>query len=395
MEVVTILGQELPIRLSPSFIGNAACPLLLKLRYIDKIETAYTRISAERGAAAHLAIAKLTDICVQEKMSPSRLADEQLRVAVAEATPHSIYAELGTIFSWVSLWRERTDLMLKFLVGFEERMAINLKYDEAPWDTADYRGIVDKIHIISKKKAIVTDYKSTPAIWAQTYLDAFEPGTFYCWLVWKFYPQIEEFIFRVNFLRYGFFRDTVRTKQQLQLYEQQLHVRRQKLREIVSWDPIPGEHCGLCDFVELCPLSQDTSELPQEIITPEQAVRVAHAVRVKEEWLKRGKAKLKSFVEHNNPVEFNGWAYGYKASPSKKYDKVLLERVCAEYGIPFTEVVNVNGKAMKKLEKRAEKEEGALLEELAAIATYDGKTQFKGYKLAGDDEGNDNAEEEG
>ena len=387
-QIATILGCELPVRLSPSFLQKAACPLCLKWTYIDQILTRYMRRNALRGQAAHEAAAELTSICLHEHLPVGKLSDEQLRTAVAHATPHEIYAEIGNIFNWLGLWRDRFDLLPKNLIGYEEPISIDERYDETGWEEATYRGIVDVFHKFGKT-AVVWDYKSQPNVLSQTALDQHDQGSFYCWLISKFYPQIEEFIFRVWYLRHGFYAETRRSKRDIQLFEQKLLVQKQKLVEIQSWDPIPGEHCGVCDFIDRCPLAEDRSPLPTEIVTPEQAQRVASELRVKEEWAKHAKAKLKVYVEHNDDVELQGYAYGFRSSERGEWNRRLLGKVLRDFQLEDEEYFNPNGKKLAQLLKRARRQEGNLLERLEAARALKAKTAFRGYKVVGDDEGAD------
>jgi hypothetical protein len=383
--VATIAGAELPLKLSPTFLERAACPLCLKWSYIDRLITSSSRTSALRGAAAHLAIAVLTKCCLDEKILPSRLSDEHLRRAIAQATPHEIYPQIGPIFEWVSLWRERFLLQPKQLVGFEERMAISERFDEAAWSDAAYRGIVDVIHI-RDRTAIVTDYKSQPNILSQAALDQHDKGSFYCWLVSKFYPQIEEFVFRLWYLRYGFYAETRRSRHQLDLFEQQLFVRRQKIAEIERWQPIAGDHCGVCDFNHLCPLGQTSSPLASELVTHEQALKLASELRVKEEWIKRARGQLKVYVEKNeDPIELAGYAYGFRASETVQHDAGALIDPLRENDLTLSTYLVGKTKPLAKLLKKLD-QASELRDQLEAARVVKVTTRFKGYKLAGDDE---------
>jgi hypothetical protein len=314
-DVATICGVELPVQLSPTFLQHAACPQCLRWTYVDRLPR-YARTTSTRGRAVHEALARLTSLCRSKRILPRRLTDEDLQSAIAAATPHEIWGEIGLIFEWVALWRKRFDLAPKELVGHEERMAIDDRFQDAAWSEASYRGVVDLLHVFGKK-AVITDYKGQPNILPQAGLDRHEQGSFYCWLLSKYYPHLEEFYFRIWYLRYGFFAVTRRSRRQLAFFEESLLAKKQKVLEIESWDPIPGEHCGVCDFIHLCPIAADEAPLPTEIVTPEQATRVASALRVKEEWAKEARTKLKVYVEHNEAVQLPGFIYDFRAAPQR------------------------------------------------------------------------------
>lgn len=335
--LATILGETLSVPLSPTFLQHASCPLCLRWSYVDKSVPRLPRLSTLRGAVAHLAIALLSEHCMKADTPPSQLTDTHLRNAIVVSAPHEVYSELGTIFEWLSLWRERFALRPKHLVGYEERMAIDETFREVVWSQAAYRGIVDVIHLVGRT-AIVTDYKGKPNVLSQAALAEHEQGWFYCWLVSKFYPQAEEFVFRIWYLRYGFYAETRRTRRQLDAFEQVLFMKRDKIAAIERWEPIAGQHCAVCDFVPICPLATGASELPVQIRTKDEAVRVASELRVKEQWVKEARAQLKTYVEHNDDVELSGYAYGFRGptahakTPFRGYNLVSDDRAAGDEG---------------------------------------------------------------
>jgi len=312
--VIEVLGEEFPLIISPTRLQHAACPLSFKLTYLDRTVPRYRRPAAARGIVAHHAVALLTARCLDAVILPNQLTDDDLRDAIARAASHDVYPELGSIYDWLSLWRERFALRPRELVGYEERIAIDERFQWTSWDDASFRGIVDVVHLARRMRtAIVTDYKSMPNLLSHAALVEHEQGSFYCWLVSKFYPQVEDFIFRVWYLRYGCYVETMRTRRQLEHFEQAMLIKRQMITEITEWKPIAGRHCGVCDFVHVCPLANDDSALPDELVSDEQAVRVAGELRAKEEWVKEARTKLKTYVTHNDEVRLPGYAYGFRA----------------------------------------------------------------------------------
>ena len=278
MKKLTILGQELNVKLSPSFIKNAACPFYLKCNYVDRVENRYIRVAAERGKAAHEAIYELLLGCVERELPPAELPDGLIRDAVQKHTPHTILSEVGNIFAWVRLWAERFRLPAH-VIGLEEKIGLDDDYNEAAFADSSYRGIVDLLQI-KQEHAIVTDWKSQPHIMNQAELDENEQLTFYCWLVWKLYPEVEKFTARIWYLRYGFYGETVRTEEDLDAFEHTLIIKERKISEIANWDPIPGSHCQYCDYILQCPIALDLSPDNTEIISQKQAVIAAMKLTV-------------------------------------------------------------------------------------------------------------------
>lgn len=387
MKKLVVLGHELNVKVSPTFLQNAACPLCLKLQYIDRVEDRYIRVSALRGSAAHEAIADLTSIAITDKMPIQELSDDALLSAVSKYTPHEIFAEIGNVLRWVRLWRDRYKINLDHYVGHEEKMAIDDDGEECAWDTAAFRGIVDYIDIRPGGHCIITDYKSQAGVFSQARLDNHDQLTFYCWLASKFYgTRIKQFSARIWYLQYGFYGETTRTMQDINAFEQQLHVQVEKVMEIDNWNPIPGDHCGLCDFIHLCPVGQDNSEVPQQIVSQTQAVRSAQRLRVLESMTSQLKKGLRSYVEANDAIRLGGdFIYGFRSYDKKKWNPQLVEELLRSNGYSVVEIANLDARKLGKFITGLQKSDIALADELEAIVESETRTVFSGYKLGVND----------
>ena len=269
MKKLKVLGCDLDVKISPTFLQSAACPFCLKCKYIDHIENVYIRVNTLRGQAAHEAIAELTQMALDEKMPVQELSDEQVFEAAVRHTPSEIVSEQNNILKWTLLWRDRFKLS-KHHFGHEERMALDDAFQECPWDEASYRGIVDILEVAGPH-AIVTDYKSQARPMSQHELDNHDQLTHYCWLVDKQYGGegrgIKRYSGRIWYLQYGFYHQTERTREDLALYEKRMHAQVQKIADISSWDPVPCDHCVVCDFVHICPIAENVSSPPSRCST--------------------------------------------------------------------------------------------------------------------------------
>jgi len=374
-----VLGQELSLKLSPSFLTNAACPKYLKLHYVDKVDDRYIRVAAERGSAAHAAIDELMGACQEGMIQPSSLSIEQVSDAVQKHTPHTILAELGEILAWCRLWAERYKIS-PHLYGVEEKVALDEQFEDTTWDNASYRGILDVIDI-EKEHCTITDWKSQPHIMNQAELDTHEQLTMYCWLASKLYPHVKRFTARIWYLRFGFYAETTRSMEDLAAFEQLLLLKERKILEIDNWDPIPGKHCQYCDVIMHCPLAQDLSTTNTEVISQAQAIAVAQRITVMDALSKELKGKLKGYVKKNDAVMFGDkWVWGFRAKESIYWDVGDLAEVLAEYGHELTEVASVDSRKLKKLIKAAVKEDSGMDAELERIQKTKVRTTFSGYK---------------
>jgi len=380
MKKLVVLGKTLDVKLSHSFIQNAACPFYLKCNYVDKLQEKYIRVAAERGKAIHEALATLLQGCVDKGIQPSDLHDTLIREVVQNHTPSHIMSEVGLILSWAMMWRDKFKLPAH-VEGIEEKIGLDDEYDECEFATASYRGILD-LWQLKDGHALITDWKSQNHIMSQTELDQHEQMTFYCWLLWKLYPDdIEKFTCRIWYLRYNFFMDTVRTEQDLIEFENALIIKERKITEITSWDPIPGKHCGYCDYILHCPIAKDLSPENQAIITQEQAIIAAQKLTVIEALKGELTNNLKEYVKANDEVMIgDNWVYGYSHSQSDKWSAEKLAPILKKHGHDVSELANADTKKVKKLLKQATKENPALAADIEKIREEKHTTKFQGYQ---------------
>lgn len=379
MKVIKVDGKDLKLRLSPSFIERANCPLALRMHYVDKVGEKYVRIAAERGKAVHAAIADLIKLCRDGDIQPKQLGLTDLQDALQKHTPPEIMSEVSLMLSWLKLWAERYKISPN-IHGYEEALALDEDFDECEWDKASYRGILDVIET-KGNYCVIEDWKSQPHIMSQTELDEHEQLTMYCWLVWKLYPHLTRFRARIWYLRYGFYDETERTEADLVEFEHALMIKERKISEINNWEPRPGKHCQYCDYIHMCPLANDLSIENTEVISQEQAVQAAKRVTVMEQLTKELKGKLKEYVKAHDDVRTgDGWVYGFNHRKSVKYDPKEVAEVLEEYGFEFPSVVNVDARAMKKLLKEASKEMPDLEMAIEEIQKEKHTTTFEGFK---------------
>jgi len=383
MRVLEVMGEKLEVKVSPTWLDKAVCPAALKFQYIDKRKRDYS-VAAERGSAAHEAISDLTNICLDRSCQPKDLSDDVVSKIVDDKTDHRLFEEVQNILQWVQKWRDRYRLS-KYMVGHEERMAIDTNFDEVDWNVADYRGIVDVIDIHGTH-CVVTDYKSQPHVVSQTELDNHFQLTFYTWLVSKFYPFVKTFEVRLWYLRYGFYATTPRTMDQIAEFEEGLMLKVKKVMSIDSWDPIPGTYCKWCDHTGVCPIGRpdkngNYSPIPEAIITDKQAKFYASELRVLEERRKKLSDAVRNYVKgQEEPVDLgNGFAYGYIPSESMFFAPDKVMSVLRDHGVDPSAYATFSATTMKKLLKITERDQPSLYQDLEDIVNIRAKTRFGGF----------------
>lgn len=390
MRKLNILGQELLLRISPTFLENASCPMCLKYTYVDKETDFFSRIAALRGTAAHEAIADLTRLCQKEEIQPAELDDSVIKDKVAEKSSHEILSEIGEVFAWVRLWRDRFRIS-DDMVGFEERMALDENFVTTTWDEGSWRGIVDMIDINNANDhCTITDYKSRAGIFGKGAMHALPQMRFYAWLVSKYYPDVKSFSVKIWYLRYGFAQETRFSLDDMAVFQQTLQLQETKIADISDWEPIPGDHCGVCSHIHRCPIALDTSPIPANIITLEQAERSAGRLRVAESLIKELKTKLKSYVNANDSVRIEGnFVYGFKETTSRVYPAAKVEEILVDNNRQLSEIAKVDARALKKFLRNLRDEDPRLAERIEETVEETHKTTFKGFKATDDDDDGD------
>lgn len=388
MKLLRVLDNELKVRVSPSFLRRAACPLALRLEYVDKVPTRFTRTNARAGTAAHEAIAKLTELAMENRIQPREFDNKVIEEYTMASCGHDLFEQMGEVLEWVTKWRDNFRLDHKAIVGVEERVAINEQHEECAWDVASYRGILDLIEVHGGKDAVITDHKSQPNVLSQTELDRHEQLTFYCWLNSKFYPSVKTYRARIFYLRYGFYAETERTHADIQAFERILEMKVRKIMDIQSWDPVPGDHCGMCDFVDRCSFATELPEVPRHIITQEQAAKAAGYVHVIDNLSKALKAKLRAYVKDNDSVRLDGDIfYGYAPKRSSRYPFSELREILEEAGHDVAELSNLDKRKVTKLLKELRRDgDDETADRIEAIAIEEVKTRFGLHKVGVEEE---------
>lgn len=384
MKVLSVLGQDVNLKLSPSFMEKANCPLYLKKNYADRIGDKYIRIPAMRGQALHAAIEALVRFTEEEECAVIDITDEQLMDALVENSAREVMEEAPMMIECLTLWRDKWRKS-EHIYGYEEKLALDENFEETAWDNGSYRGILDIVDIIDTH-CRTTDWKSQPNILSKTDLAAHEQLTHYCWLAWKTYPHLETFSARIWYLRYGFYHETERTIDELKEYEKALLFRERKILEISDWEPVPGKHCVYCDYIHTCPLSSTENLVPLDpmvTLNQEHAIAIAEKLTVMEHWSKAAKERLKDYVKKSGAVKTSdNWIYGLEKSTGEDWDSEKVFEVLEKHGFEPASIANVDKKKLKKLMKEAtyENDNPEVEADLNAIVGEKHSTRFKGWK---------------
>jgi len=218
--------------------------------------------------------------------------------------------------------------------------------------------------------AVITDWKSGRIVPETVEKDL--QLRIYGWGVQQaLYPDAQEILLRLHFLRYGAEREILLLPEDLGTVPQELEAKIAVIEAEKHFDPKPGSFCGWCGVTAHCPVMAQAL-VPVEILAPatkEQAAKAATlllAIRAMDTELT---ARLKSWVKEFGPVVVGDSVYGPSVSTSydldaqEVTDKLLGDGLAPEQVWPLLNVTKTSlERGLKKLKRKD------LLEELLSAA---------------------------
>ncbi len=146
------------------------------------------------------------------------------------------------------------------------------------------------------------------------------------------YPDIEEVLLRLHFLRYGREREVLLGPENLKDVPEMLEEKIGRIEKDKHFDPTPGSFCGMFGVTAQCPV-MSKALAPVEVLAPatrEQAEKAASLLLALQKMEKDLSARLKDWGRENGPVQVGDLVYGPTAVTSydlnaEKVTEVLLE----------------------------------------------------------------------
>ena len=359
---------------SHSRIEKASCPFSFKNKYVDRVK-GRDHESSQFGKSFHDIVADVIRAQVSEK-SYELFGQEGL---IRRHMPLSIGHMMQSMVEIFETFRKRFYINRETIVGVEESLAIDEFGNEARWDDAWLRGIVDVIEIDGDTLTI-TDHKTQWNILNDEDMRKNEQLTMYCYLAHKHYPQLTKFRVQIYFARYGTYRRSERTMEDLEKFEAITRERISQVEAIEEFVPIPGRWCMYCECMNDCPLAkyEPKSTTIPEVITADQVVEMARLLNVREEQIKRLRAALQMYCSEHGSIEYSDkQRYGYVPTESETWNPAELKKVLDEHGQDITEHVNISVRSVRKLINQAQRLHPDLADAVEGIAKTVKKTTFK------------------
>jgi RecB family exonuclease len=219
--------------------------------------------------------------------------------------------------------------------GVENRLAFDGNWQPCEFfsDEAYFRMVID-FHFRQDSLGVIVDWKTNREV-PQTVAKDLQLRTYGWGLRQALYPEVQEVLLRLHFLRYGKEREVMLESQDLAEVPDELEARIRTIEADKNYDPTPGSFCGLCGVTPHCPVMSQALA-PIEVLAPttrEQAEKTASLLLTLQKMEKELAARLKEWVKENGPVQVGDMIYGPARVVSYDLNAQAVVQVLLEAGL--------------------------------------------------------------
>ena len=346
-ESVMKSGEKKPMAYSWSRINSfEKCPFMFKMQYIDKKVTEINPIMVV-GRVVHDAINIYNKHCLKANVENDfDRWEECADLALAkENLPEEYYDET---LKMIKSYAQSHSIGLESVVGSEEEIAINRKFEQVDWNADDvwFRGIIDYLQIMDLFGKI-TDYKTG---WLMS-VPKFQ-FKIYAWLISKIYPHLTKFEVEIDFVRHEFSKSFHVEADEIPEIEKRLLGKINKIEMETEFEPTVGEACNYCGCWRWCPAMKEKDVVYKVPTTKDEAIKLAQVLEKHNKMRAEVTKILKAYCDDHDRVITGGLQYGYIPTESweiKDIDTLLVK--ADEVGLDMFQVLSVDGRKLKKLLK--------------------------------------------
>lgn len=287
---------------------HGGCPFAYKLIRIDKIP----RVTAEPliiGQMLHELAARYLNRLISQGL--------QTDWAFAQSiTPKEAPADVLEV--WPRFF-ENFILPPTESPGVEKQLAFNRQWEPCAYHAPEvyFRMVLDWT-FLQGGLAVVQDFKSNRAIME---IGKNLQTRIYGWGAKRaLYPDAQEILLRLHFMRYGADRETLLLPEDLATVPAELDAKIAEIEAEKHFDPRPGSYCSWCGVQSHCKVMANAL-IPVEVLAPatrEQAEKAATLLLAVREMDKMITGRLKSYVQEYGTVQVGDQIYG--PSTSTTYD---------------------------------------------------------------------------
>lgn len=263
------------------------CPFKFKSRVIDKVPFEVSPVLS-CGSAVHDCLRDYALECYKAKTTQLFSDWEKICLKALKKHPLSPSDEV-TVLEAVKEYVEANQIELDGLAGVEEEVALSKTFKPCKWDTAFFRGIIDKLYI-RNDVCKISDYK--------TGFDM-SPNPFqlevYAWMVSKLYPEMEYFQVELDFTRFSVKKSWDILKKDIPAIERKIMSKIEAIEEDEKFEPRVSSKCEFCPYWRRCPAVKKGHEVVG-CTTDKSAIELMKSIVTLQKVLSERKEILKDFV---------------------------------------------------------------------------------------------------
>ena len=245
--------------------------------------------------------------------------------------------------------------------GVENRLAFDVSWQPCEFfaEEAFFRMVID-FHFRQDSLGVIVDWKTNREV-PQTVAKDLQLRTYGWGLKQALYPEIQEVLLRLHFLRYGKEQEVMLESQDLAEVPDELEARIKTIEADKNYDPTPGSFCGLCGVTPHCPVMSQALA-PAEVLAPttrEQAEKAASLLLTLQKMEKELTSRLKEWVREHGPVQVGDLIYGpaetvsYDLDPNMVVEFLLNEGLEREAIWPLLGITKTGlERGLKKLQRK-------------------------------------------
>jgi hypothetical protein len=275
--------------------------------------------------------------------------------------------------------------------GVEKQLAFTRKWEPCGWfDSAAYFRMVVDWTFTQGGLVVIVDWKSNRSIMNEVEKNL-QLRT-YGWGVRRaLYPDAQEILLRLHFLRYGAEREIMLAPEDLDTVPAELDAKIAEIEAEKHFDPRPGSYCSWCGVQSHCP-TMAQALVPVSIIYPASkadAVKAGSILLAIREMEKAITAHLKAYVQEFGPIQVGDMIYGPVPGTDYDLDPRTVAEGLLERGYDREDIWKVLSVGKTSLDRglkdmgligKRSKERKALVEEFLAGAVETPTETFKFHK---------------
>jgi len=329
---------------------------------------------------------------VFEKIMRARVEMEEYDVpGIIESSMSPGVAErAGEIYDIVEKFVNIFRVDASRVAGIEEKLAVDIDNNPVDFDdeNAYFRGVIDLLEI-DKNVATITDYKTQFNILSDDDMNSNIQLSRYCWLVKKHFPQIDKFVVKIYFARYGATRSSTRSLGDVVKTGVEIGMSVRGIEKTETWDAMPSDVCLYCGYSKSCPLVSDNGDdadvLGSDVLVSEESAQsAARTLVAMKERIKKLERSLRDYCAENGSVRVSeDYSYGFVDRKTSVFDsRKVIDFMIGNMSEDISEIASTPATKINKYIKKMNRIDPDLADMLEYLRENTVKTDFKGFKDA-------------